>query len=162
MSIKVTDSIVGKSVFVSIQARRNYLNDSKECARIVVESLPVFRELLDLPKDLFVRIATKPGNMKGSYLHSQRLVFINVCNFNYDAVMITLAHELVHAEQFKKGKLKIHSTNKGYVHYWNGERVTNKGKTYSSYRKQPWEAEAFGRQEELVRQATKKLNKKFC
>ena len=161
MSIKVTDKRVSKNVFVSIQARRNYLSDSKECAMLVEEALPVFRNILDLPKDLLVRIATKSGTMKGSYLHSQRLVFINVCNFNYDAVMTTLAHELVHAEQFKKGKLKIHSTNKGYVHYWNGERVTNKGMTYNSYRKQPWEAEAFARQDVLSKKVTKILNEKF-
>lgn len=54
----------------------------------------------------------------------------------------TIGHELVHAEQYMTGKLDID----GAYHRWNGQRVVNRGTTYTAYRNQPWEKEAFDRQ----------------
>jgi hypothetical protein len=45
------------------------------------------------------------------------------------------------------------------VYQWNGEVNTNKGSTYNSYRNQPWEQEAFGRQKELADQVCDMLEK---
>ena len=58
---------------------------------------------------------------------------------------ITLAHEMVHVRQMAKGKLK--SVAKGNV--WNGKLYTKKTK----YLDQPWEQDAFARQELIFRRA---------
>ncbi len=58
---------------------------------------------------------------------------------------VTLAHEMVHVKQMAKGTLK---TIKG-VNYWNGKRYSNRTK----YLNQPWEIEAFSKQELLFRRA---------
>lgn len=160
MHLKVTDKQVSKNIFVSIQARRNYLSESKELAFMVKNSLPVFRTLLDLPKTIYVRIGTKRGGFRGSFNNYEKVLFLNVSRFNYEDCMLTLAHELVHAEQYKQGRLSVSSflTKKGYINYWNGEEIKNKGMTYSSYRKQPWEVEAFGRQKELADKVNEILN----
>jgi hypothetical protein len=58
---------------------------------------------------------------------------------------ITLAHEMVHVRQMAKGKLK--SVAKGNV--WNGKLYTKK----TEYLDQPWEQDAFAKQELIFRRA---------
>ena len=58
---------------------------------------------------------------------------------------ITLAHEMVHVRQMAKGKLK--SVSKGNT--WNGKLYTNK----TEYLDQPWEQDAFAKQELIFRRA---------
>jgi hypothetical protein len=60
-------------------------------------------------------------------------------------VGLTLAHELVHVRQMAKGILKI----KNGVNYWRGKRYTKRVK----YLNQPWEQDAFARQEMVLRRA---------
>jgi hypothetical protein len=57
----------------------------------------------------------------------------------------TLAHEMVHVKQLAKGVLR---TN-GNIKYWCGRRYSNKVK----YLDQPWEQEAFAKQEIILRRA---------
>lgn len=58
---------------------------------------------------------------------------------------VTLSHEMVHVKQIAKGMLK---TIKG-VNYWCGKKYTKRTK----YLNQPWEIEAFSKQELLFRRA---------
>jgi Zn-dependent peptidase ImmA (M78 family) len=58
---------------------------------------------------------------------------------------ITLAHEMVHVRQMAKGKLK--SVPKGNT--WNGKLYTKK----TEYLDQPWEQDAFAKQELVFRRA---------
>jgi hypothetical protein len=60
-------------------------------------------------------------------------------------VGLTLAHEMVHVRQMAKGILKtINGT-----HHWAGKRYTKRTK----YLDQPWEQDAFARQEIVFRKA---------
>jgi len=52
---------------------------------------------------------------------------------------------MVHVKQFAKGQLRT----EGQVRYWNGKRYRKNTK----YLDQPWEQEAFARQEILFRRA---------
>lgn len=61
------------------------------------------------------------------------------------AIGVTLAHEMVHVRQMAKGILKI----KNGVNYWCGKRYTKRTK----YLDQPWEQDAFARQEIVFRKA---------
>jgi hypothetical protein len=58
----------------------------------------------------------------------------------------TLAHEMVHVRQLAKGQLKYLSSQ---TKIWMGRRYTKK----TSYLDQPWEQDAFARQEMIVRRA---------
>lgn len=53
-------------------------------------------------------------------------------------MMKTLAHEMVHAKQYLRGELD------GYSGSWKGRKPRN-----YKYRNQPWEIEAYGREEYL-------------
>jgi hypothetical protein len=72
------------------------------------------------------------------------LVVVNSTNRITD-MGITLAHEMVHVRQMAKGKLK--SVAKGNV--WNGKLYTKK----TEYLDQPWEQDAFAKQELIFRRA---------
>ena len=58
---------------------------------------------------------------------------------------VTLAHELTHVAQFAKGTLKV--TPKGRL--WRGKFYSNN----TAYLDQPWEIQAFARQEIILRRA---------
>jgi hypothetical protein len=64
---------------------------------------------------------------------------------NFNDLGLTLAHELVHVAQMTKGILKI--TPKGRK--WRGKFYSNK----HPYLYQPWEVQAFSKQEILFRRA---------
>jgi hypothetical protein len=72
------------------------------------------------------------------------MVIINV-NQSVKDIGLTLAHEFVHVKQFARGQLK---TARGRVR-WAGKPV----KEGLDYLSQPWEVEAFSRQELLLRRA---------
>ena len=58
---------------------------------------------------------------------------------------VTLAHELIHVAQFAKGILKV--APKGRL--WRGKFYSNK----TPYLYQPWEIQAFAKQELIMRRA---------
>jgi len=73
------------------------------------------------------------------------LVIVLKPKYHLEQLGVTLAHEMVHVKQLAKGKLKM---VKG-VSYWNGKRFSKRIK----YLDQPWEVEAFSRQELLFRKS---------
>lgn len=134
---------------------------SDDVVFIIEKSLPEFKKLLNLPKGLAFRVAPiKAKRTRGVYIVGDKLVEIDPRQKAVDA-FTTLAHELVHAEQYHEGRLKIeYLRGHGQVHMWNGEFVTNKGSTYQAYRDQPWEKEAFERQEILFKEVSRILDSK--
>ena len=69
----------------------------------------------------------------------------------------TIAHELVHAEQYLSGRLAWDHKYASFV--WEGNVNGNKGSTYQRYRDQPWEVEAFSSQEVLANIIMKDMRK---
>jgi hypothetical protein len=115
--------------------------------------LPAFRTLLDLPDDVLFRIARIKGKYGGLYMSTTKTVVIDPL-YKYESFLNTLAHELVHAEQYYQGRLEaVFDKKKGWLHHWKGEINASKGKTYNSYRNLPWEKEAFDRSGPLVKKA---------
>jgi len=61
-------------------------------------------------------------------------------------MLCTLAHEMVHIKQFVRGHYKSEKSRNGkFKKFWLGEQVLAK------YEKQPWEVEAYKRQDDLLR-----------
>ena len=80
-------------------------------------------------------VAIKPQNLRG-----------NKFTVGYKELALTLAHEMVHVKQMAKGQLK--SAPRG-AQLWMGKKYPAK----TPYLDQPWEIEAFSRQELLMRRA---------
>lgn len=62
--------------------------------------------------------------------------------------MLALAHELVHAEQYLSGRLKDQeSSPDNYTVIWNRRKIVWRDDLPTE--EQPWEVEAYGREEEI-------------
>ena len=149
-----SDVRITKTVSVSAQ---NYYGPTRivgigEFAKIVDRAVKILRTKLNFPEDVQVRIANiKKGTTRGYYYSGSKTVVIDP-RFSVKAFFETLCHELVHAEQYFEKRMEF-VLNKKYQWQvvWQGKPSKNKGSTYARYRAQPWEIEAFERQEELAK-----------
>lgn len=144
--IHSSDKRVCPGVWMSLSAIYQHDRQASAVADIVVKALPVLKRMMKIPADVTIRIAPiKARSTNGRYFSGERLAVID-CRLGWKKALEVLCHEMVHAEQYHTGRL----ANNGYAHYWNGQLNTNRGTTYSAYRNQPWEEEAFGRQAALA------------
>lgn len=123
---------------------------SKQKKQFIEAILPSMVKQLGLTntrKSLVIRLEkdceqlgyTVPVDILDSY------VVIIKPSMSIKSIGVTLAHEMVHVRQMAKGILKI----KNGVNYWCGKRYTKRIK----YLDQPWERDAFARQELVFRKA---------
>jgi len=156
--LKTSDKLVNKkaSIYVSAGASYSHKKNTSINVQLIEKCLPILSTLLKLPS-LSIRVAPiKAKNIKGYYQSESKLVTVD-CRLGPKELIEVLSHELVHAEQYHSGRLvKKYLKRKGWMHYWNGT-VGSKGTTYKAYRDQPWEMEAWGRQEELAKVVIEKL-----
>ena len=156
--LKSSDKLVSKkaNIFVSAGASYSHKKNTSINVQLIERSLPILKTLLKLPS-LSIRVAPiKAKLIKGYYQSESKLVTVD-CRLEPKELIEVLAHELVHAEQYHSGRLtKKYLKRKGWMHYWNGA-LGSKGTTYKAYRDQPWEKEAWSRQEELARLVVDKL-----
>ena len=140
--IKKTDIKIAKGIYVSHSAYVNHNKRSYNIAKMIQIALPKFRLLLALDNKIVFRIAPLKGNTKGRYYSDTKTVEID-CRLREEKAMCTLAHELVHAEQYKQKRLQQKKRQGRYVFFWRGEPTRKK------YWDQPWEIEARLRQVKL-------------
>jgi hypothetical protein len=136
---------------------KKYTNHSVRVAMLVKRVMPLARTLLDLPSSLLIEL--KPTRKPNAYYsHNNLKVVIDTrkCS-TLVSVMRALMHELVHAEQFKHGRLKI--TTKTML--WEDKPVVMETKNYEKYSAQPWEKEAFRREVELTELIADMLEEKL-
>jgi hypothetical protein len=135
---------------------KKYTNHSEKVAMLVKRVMPLARTLLDLPSNLLIEL--KPTRKPNAYYcHNNLKVVIDTrkCS-TLTSALRALMHELVHAEQFKHGRLKI--TTKTML--WEDKPVVMETKNYEKYRAQPWEKEAFRREVELTELIAEKITGK--
>ena len=161
-TIKQTDVKMGKGVVLALSSyyHKQYGKDFRALAKLVAKALPIYSKHLNLPKNLIVRLGPiKSKTMSGRYHNDSEVAEVEVRFRTVFNLLSVLAHELVHAEQFHSGRLSLKSEYaRGWVYYWHGEPVNNKGTTYERYRNQPWEKEAFSRQIEIAMAVAKELD----
>lgn len=143
-TIKIADSIL-------YGRYQRHKDQAKKVFNLIDMAMPHARKLLDLPDNINFVIRPNGGKYNGSYNYKGRRVNIDPRRENLGTILSTICHELVHAEQYHTGRL---SKSGIATSLWNGEAVKNKGTTYKAYRNQPWEIEAFDRQEDLAKQIT--------
>lgn len=156
--IKTSDKLVSKKANIYVSAGANYSHQKTTSinVQLVERALPILKTLLKLPT-VTIRVAPiKAKRIKGFYQSEHKLVTVD-CRLGPRELIEVLSHELVHAEQYHSGRLVLKFIKrKGWMNYWNGT-LGSKGTTYKAYRDQPWEKEAWGRQEELAKLVIEKL-----
>ena len=126
---------------------------SKRTRAFIDAVLPSIIDQLGLTnsrKELFINMtrmeALEGNDGMASYLRRfDCIVVLLRPTYNMEKLGITLAHEMVHVKQLAKGKLK----NVKVFSYRNGKKYINRTK----YLDQPWEIEAFSKQELMLRRA---------
>ena len=118
-------------------------------AKFVNAILPSMIKQLGLSnsrKSLLIRIARECEGMGMTVpLHGLDSYVVVIRPMKLKDIGLTLAHEMVHVRQMAKGTLK---TVNGAT-YWNGKKYSKK----TPYLDQPWEQDAFARQEIIFRKA---------
>jgi hypothetical protein len=143
-----TDKSVAPHITMSLSAIYTHTNSANKIVEMVKIALPALRTLLHFDEDVTIRVAPiKARNTNGRYYAGTKVAEID-CRLSVSRALEVLCHELVHAEQYFTRRLAWW----GRTQYWNGEASSNRGTTYSAYREQPWEQEAFGRQAKLAAQ----------
>lgn len=110
------------------------------------------RTLMDLTGKEMIIFKPIKGNYGGFYFNHNQRIYIDPRR-TFKAVVTTLMHELVHAEQYKQGRLK----SSGGAFFWNGQLQVPVDPSVSveAYKNLPWEKEAYGRQDELTQKVLK-------
>jgi hypothetical protein len=118
-------------------------------AKFVKAILPSIIKQLGLTnsrKSLLIRIARECEGMGMTVpLHGLDSYVVIIKPMKLKDIGLTLAHEMVHVRQMAKGILKMDKGNT----YWNGKKYSKK----TPYLDQPWEQDAFARQEIIFRKA---------
>ena len=124
-----TDVKVTKDVNVSRALYNNDREKAQSAARVMQRALDILRNHLDLPTDLKVRVCTfRKSTIGGVYSNYEHTAGVTLRS--YRGMISSLAHELVHAEQYHQNRL----SHNGSVYMWNGSTVNNKRTTYNAYR----------------------------
>ncbi len=129
----------------SVQSR------SKQTKAFIEALLPSMIKQLGLTRSkklLFVKTArTGLDGHDGltSHLKQFDAIVVLIRPQNLEKIGLTLAHEMVHVKQLAKGIL----TSDSRGNYWRGRRYGARTK----YLDQPWEIEAFSKQELVFRRA---------
>ncbi len=123
---------------------------SKQTKKFIEDILPSMIKQLGLTRSkklLFIRTVRNIDENDGltSHLKQFDAIVVLLKPQSLERLGVTLAHEMVHVKQMAKGTLK---TVNG-VTYWNGKRYSARTK----YLNQPWEIEAFSKQELVFRRA---------
>lgn len=130
---------------------------SQQIMKIMRLAMPFAREMLDLPRFLTVQIGPL-RQPHAIYNHANRRVTIDPRKAkNLGGPLISLCHELVHAEQFNQGRLSLGLRTLR----WMGEPIKMEVRNYQKYRAQPWEAEAFERELVLAKDIALKIRDKI-
>lgn len=155
--IASTDINVGGGIYRSMQSKYNKRHKvyADVAIDIIKKALPILKKELDLPEKLNIRVASIKGRISGWYVNGSNLAIIDYVRFSKRGILETLCHELVHAEQYKQGRLASKYDNGSYVQTWNGKPV------HESYRNRPHEIEARERQVKLADKVVEVLGSKF-
>ena len=136
------------NVRVPKYAVRRY-KQSDEIADIVAKSIPIFHSLLDFNEDIIITLKPRRGNTKAIYDPNLDEVEADLRYGDSFGVLSLVAHELVHAEQYKQERLDSFWANGGYIYRWHDTYTYITEEGYNTYIP-PWEAEAYERQDGLA------------
>jgi hypothetical protein len=136
---------------------KKYVDKTNTCIDLIKMVMPIARKMLDIPPH--IKVHFKPNRRANAYYSNYDCKVVidpRRCK-TYVEVIAALMHELVHAEQFKQGRLELTRTTMK----WMGSPVVQETRNYEKYRAQPWEAEAFMREKLLCEAVARELRKKL-
>jgi Zn-dependent peptidase ImmA (M78 family) len=126
----------------------------------ITNTILFFEQELKLKKSTWsMGVFTKRGmaketNARGyvSKIGPKHLIMVLDSSLDTERMVLTIAHEMVHAKQYARGQLK-NIPDRLQTKYWMGKKVNKR------YHEQPWELEAFGKERVLANKIFQIINK---
>lgn len=145
-----------------IKKYRVILKKDNSLELLIKESFEFFKKELEIPEDFNVKLSNYyfDGIIREEgfldYIGSDYKMHVNMKNTQY-MIIRTVAHEMVHAQQFASKRLKTFNSTNMIVFdgiFYDGNM---------SYSKRPWEIEAFNKEKYLCKKFYnyKKIKKPF-
>lgn len=133
---------------------KNATRKVRNLAEVAEKVLPAIREFLNIKEeDGYVVIgAIKAKRTNGYWAPSIKEARVDYRVYNVASFVETLAHELVHAQQYAQGRLK----QKFGVYSWNDQVMGKHPTSHAKYLALPWEIEAREKAKEIVKMLTEK------
>lgn len=130
---------------------------TRALAAKVDQALQHLRRFMQLPRNLTVLLRQFRGNTKGQYTNSTQVIELDVRFFKWREFYTALCHECVHAEQHAQGRfdLEYNRAERKWMFRWGRDYfpvdpAMNVKEDYEAYFNQPWELEAYRRENELA------------
>lgn len=129
-------------------------SDTKECIGMIIKYLE--QELKLKNSSWTVDVRTKRGmRFEGTrgcvtYVAPKYLVMVLDSGLDYERLVLTIAHEMIHVKQYARGQIKHKLGRKTY--YWMGKPIRKQ------YFEQPWELEAFSKERILANKIFQIIN----
>lgn len=143
--IKLADGIFGTTAAVYGAAYRDH---TKKHFPVVIYAIAHLRKVLKTGGDEPIIFKPIRGHIGGLHFPIGNRIFVDPRGSINDIVGI-IAHELVHAEQHFLGKMQVGITG---FRIWEGQEYRYP-RDEKEYRSQPWEREAYARQNALASEA---------
>lgn len=143
---------------------KGWKHTANKLVDLIKSNLDIITSMLDLPEKVYVHVKPIKGRTHGHWTNSTKTLAIDPRVTNMDNLISTFFHELVHAEQYKQGRLqrKLDESIRSYRHFWEGTPYSRPSNTrtkrnYNRYLELPWEKEAFEREKILTVQFIKEI-----
>lgn len=150
MQVRKTDVKVAPGVYASIGALYNkkYSENTSRIIGIVDMYNSAIQNILNAGEGITIRVCPiRKKTTSGRYFSISKTVELSC---KWQDTLETLAHELIHAEQYNEGRLKVEGKNP----VWNNMKFnTFSPKSFNEYLNLPWEKEAFNRQKDIAEEA---------
>ena len=127
----------------------------------LIKSFDYLKTKFDIEKDCILFIRNLRTSL-GQFRPSSKEIIIDIRHHSLQQIISTMIHEFTHAQQYRKGDLVEHPSNKKLCIYKNEEFKRVKSTVdYEAYRNQPWEIEARLFESKMIEKTCKDLNIKF-
>lgn len=124
---------------------KQYADRVEKCKVLIRHYLEAFKQTFDFEPNVAIHIRPIKGTTLGRAFQTKPLIEIDP-RYKFKDIVETIAHELVHSEQYNQKRLK-HLENNRTI--WNNQTL-NRGTTFKQYWNSPWEVEARKRAAEFL------------
>lgn len=113
----------------------------EKATEMVKRVLPKLRKEIDFRDDVEIHFRPIRGNTGGLAYQNKNLIQVDP-RLNVVDMLEIVAHELVHSEQYKQGRLNLDGVNKAV---FQGKLYYRPPNGSNAYFNSPWEVEAYSR-----------------
>lgn len=113
--------------------------------RFLAQELKIAKSAWNLEIQMVKNLRTREG-MRGSMVNlGGKYILMEIdSTLSFEALIDTIAHEMVHVKQTVKGQYRVEMKGRTVHRYWRGKKVQ------ADYYDQPWEKEAWSREKLLA------------